>query len=177
MSTGVHPIAAAVANPELWPVLAAQIDQATGLPPTATPEALAEFIGGAIALLYEADASGEVGPLRDTFADPVVAQIHSNPQSLGGRRPDAASIEWVGSRLAAGHPVIRAHVSVTVQSGRVDRQFWDLLLGGGQATVAHSGCPTCGAPLAPGELVCSHCGSDVRATARPDVLVARLELY
>lgn len=180
MSTGLQTIDARIVNPELWSALEAQIAHATALPPAATPEALATLISGALALLYRADADGDADPLRGTFSDSVVAQVSHNPHSLLGARPTAASIEWVGARMAGEHPVVRAHVSIEVElpggAGSVQRQFWDLQLGG-QVTVAPPACPTCGAPLAAGEVVCNHCGTDVRESARPDVVVTRLELY
>ena len=54
--------------------------------------------------------------------------------------------------------------------------FWDLQVGG-RATVAPSVCPNCGAPIARGELICTHCQTDVRSVVDTALLVSRVELY
>jgi uncharacterized Zn finger protein (UPF0148 family) len=76
--------------------------------------------------------------------------------------------------------VLRVHLAIVAEydqgARRVVSQFWDLQLGA-QATVAQPSCPNCGAPLAQGELICAHCGTDVRSVVEVPLLVSRLELY
>jgi len=180
VSTTRQPIAARLGDPDDWPAIAGQLTRATGLPVAVDADALTAFVAGALALLYEADRSGDAGPLRGSFADPVVAQVQRNAHSLGGATPTGVTITLAASRVIDGHPVIRTHLAVAVHTPTglpaVQRQFWDLQLGG-QATVAAPACADCGAPLAPGELLCHHCGADARLLAHPPVLVARLEHY
>jgi zinc-ribbon domain len=117
--------------------------------------------------------------LRGTFGDPVVAQCGRNLGQCSGARPTSVAVHLVGSRLADGHPVVRAHLVIQVSgsdgSPGVTGQFRDLQLGGqvtGQPT-----CPNCGAPVGDGELICSHCHADVRSVIDAPIVVSRLELY
>ncbi len=173
-------VPASIDNPEDWDALAGQIVAATGMPPDFTPDTIAAMVGGAVPLLFEADAAGNPDLLRGTFSDPVVAQCARNAGECMGARPTSVTVHLVGSRIDDGHPVVRAHLVIAV--GRPDGtaggigQFWDLQLGG-QATVGQPECPNCGAPIATGELICSHCHMDVRSVVDVPIVVSRIELY
>ncbi len=180
MSATLQPVAATLGDPEDWPAIAGQLTRATGLPVVADTDALTAFVAGAVPLLYEADRARDGGPLRGSFADPVLAQVQRNAPALGGAVPTGVTITLAASRVIDGHAVIRVHLAIGVRTptgaSAVQRQFWDLQLGG-EATVAATTCSGCGAPLAAGELLCRHCGADARVLARPPVLVSRLEHY
>jgi hypothetical protein len=138
------------------------------------------MISSATALMYEAQSAGNAGLLRGTFVDAVVAQCQRNDTRLLSGKPESAVVHLVGGRVVNGDATLRVHVVIHGQdeSGqeRIDRQFWDLELGG-QVTVGQPTCPNCGAPIAAGELICEHCRTDVRTTAQVPLLVTRLELY
>ena len=174
------PISASIDNPGDWDTIAGQVTHETGLPLTAGPDELLAMVGSAIPLLVAAQAAGDASVLRGTFADPVVAQCQRNRAALLTGTPDTALVHLVGARTVGGRPVLRVHVVVHGADGTgtptVDRQFWDIQLGG-DVTMGQQVCPNCGAPVDPGELVCGHCRSDVRTTVEVPLLVTRLELY
>jgi ribosomal protein S27AE len=174
------PVPASIDNPGQWDTIAQQIALASGLPLTITPEVLLGMVGSAAPLIFEAQSAGDAGMLRGTFADPVVAQCQRNGVRLLSGEPVSAVVHLVGGRVADGHSVLRVHLAIEGQDAAgehtVDRQFWDLSLGG-QVTVGLHSCPNCGAPLAAGELVCGHCHTDVRKTVQVPLVVSRLELY
>lgn len=174
----VSPVPATLESPQEWPETAARIASLAGVPTTVTPEMLGEMIGSAVALLYAADGSRDMGLLRGTFADPVIAQCERNAGGLQGERPTSAVIRLVGVRTVDAHPTLRVHLSIGVTGGTqtVSGQVWDIEVGG-DATVGRPDCPNCGAPLPAGGLTCGHCGSDVRTVVNVPLLVSRLELY
>jgi hypothetical protein len=57
----------------------------------------------------------------------------------------------------------------------VRQHFWDVQIGGNTVVVGAPTCPTCGAPLAHGALVCSYCHTDTRSAAEKLFLVVKLE--
>ena len=176
----VTPVPASIDNPGDWETLAGQITAATGLPPTVTPDLITGMVRTAVPLLFAADAARNANLLRGTFADPVVVQCIVNLGGLMGAQPVAVGVHLVGARVTDGHPVVRVHL--TIQTRRADggsavqNQFWDLEVGG-QVTVAQPNCPNCGAPLGSGELVCSHCHTDVRSVVEVPLVVSHLGLY
>ncbi len=174
------PVATSIENASDWQAIAAQAQARAGAPTTVTPELLTGMIASAVPLLYEADARGDSGLLRGTFADAVIAQRGQNAGGLEGERPLGVTVRLVGVHGEGGHAVLRAHLAIRVADaagGEHPRsQFWDLQLGG-QALVGASSCPNCGAPVAPGHLICSHCQIDVRGTVEVPLVVSRLELY
>jgi hypothetical protein len=174
------PVPASIDNAEDWDAIMQGIARQTGLPPTVTPESVLGMVRGAVPLVFEAESSGNVNLLRGTFADPVVAQCRQNLGSLLRGRPEATVVHLVGGRVAGGNPVLRVHVLIQGRRSdgdqTLDRQFWDLQFGG-QVTVGQHDCPSCGAPIPPGELICEHCGTDVRSTVEVPLVVSRLELY
>ena len=174
----VSPIPASPENPQEWPEIAARIASLAGVPTTVTPDMLNAMVGSAVALLYAADASRDMGLLRGTFADPVIAQCERNAGCLQGERPTSAMIKLVGVRAVDAHPTLRVHLSIEVTGGTqsVRGQVWDIEVGA-SATVGRPNCPNCGAPLPTGTLTCGHCGSDVRTVVNVPLLVRRLELY
>jgi hypothetical protein len=176
----IAPIPSTIDNLDDWQVIAQQIATGSGLPTTITPEIVAEMIGGAVPLLFKADAAKDMNLLRGTFTDHVVAQCQLNAGSFLGEQPISAVVHLVGAHMEDGHPVLRAHVVIELQraeGGRtVNRQFWDLTLGA-QVTVGQRACPNCGAPVNDGELICSHCQTDVRTAVDVPAVVSRLELY
>jgi hypothetical protein len=174
------PVPASIDNPDDWQALAQQIATGTGMPTDFEPDTIVAMVAGAVPLLFEADATDNVDLLRGTFSDPVVAQCARNAGQCMGAKPTSVTVHLVGSRVDDGHPVVRAHLVIAV--GRPDGsaggigQFWDLQLGG-QVTVGQPECPNCGAPIAAGELICSHCHTDVRSVVDVPIVVSRIELY
>ena len=176
----IAPVPASIDNPADWDVITGQITRATGLPVTTSPETLLGMVSSAVPLVFEAQSTGNAGLLRGTFADSVVAQCQRNGTLMLSGRPGSTDVHLVGSRVMNGNPTLRLHLVIHGQdeSGRqtIDRHFWDLELGG-QVTVGQQSCPNCGAPIAPGELICGHCRTDVRTTVQVPLVVSRLELY
>jgi hypothetical protein len=174
------PVSASIDNVADWEEISERITSVAGLPTLVTPDLVAGVIGGALALLFGADAAKDMNRLRGTFADPVIAQCQRNAGELLPGRPVSAVVHLVGAHMADGHPVLRTHVSVQVQgaSGQemLTSQFWDLELGS-QVTVGQANCPNCGAPIATGELICGHCRTDVRSVVAVPLVVSRLEFY
>lgn len=173
-------IPATIENEAGWERIAQQITAEGGTPTTLTPATIAGMLACAVPLLFAADAARDMSPLRGTFADTVIAQCQRNAGSLEGGQPASVRAQLVGTHLAEGHPTLRAHLTIQLHGASdgqsASNQFWDLQLAA-QATVAQSGCPNCGAPLATGELICAHCGADVRTVVAVPLIVIRLEIY
>ncbi len=174
------PVPTTVDNPDVWDEITSEYSAAAGVAPAVPLDAVAAMVGSAVPLVFAADASGDAGLLRGTFADPVVAQCERFAGSLGGATPESATVHLVGAPVRNGQPRIRIHVLVAARSvggsESMTGEFWDLQLDG-SATVGALQCPSCGAPVAPGALVCSHCRTDVRSAVRVPLLVDRLERY
>jgi ribosomal protein S27AE len=174
------PVPASIDNPGDWDTIAKQITDETGLPFTVAPDAVVAMIGSAVPLLVAAQAAGDAGVLRGTFADPVVAQCQRGGVQLLAGSPDTTLVHLVGGRVVAGRAVLRVHLVMHGAGAEglptVDRQFWDIQVGG-DVTMGQRVCPNCGAPVDPGELVCGHCRTDVRVTVQVPLVVTRLELY
>jgi hypothetical protein len=176
----IAPVPVTVDNATDWDVLSSQIMVATGMAPLVTPEMIVRMIGSAVPLLFAADTARNLNLLRGTFSDPVVAQCTRNAGTLMGALPNAVEVHLAASRVVAGHPVVRAHLSIqaTEPNGNPIRsqQFWDLQFGA-KVTVSQPSCPNCGAPVNQGELICGHCHADVRSVVDVPIVVSRLELY
>jgi hypothetical protein len=174
------PITASIDNAGDWDAIAQEVTRVSGLPLPITPDSLLGMIRGAVGLAFAAQSAGNAGLLRGTFADPVVAQCQRNGVRLLSGTPESAVVHLVGGRVVGDHPTLRVHVVIEGQDDAgeptVDRHFWDLETGA-QVTLAAQTCPNCGAPLAPGELICGHCRADVRTTVEAPLVVSRLELY
>jgi hypothetical protein len=174
------PISVVVDNPNEWATITQEMASRAGAPPAVGLDLLTGVVASAAPLLFEADATRSPGLLRGTFTDPVIAQVQRNLGYLNGERPESAVVHLIGSPTGAGPAVIRIHVQVGVRSPEgasgVSRQFWDLTVGA-QVVVAQATCPNCGAPLAPGQLICDHCRADVRSVVQVPLAVSRLELY
>lgn len=176
----LDPVATSIENAGDWEAIAEQVEARAGVPTTVTPELLTAKIASAVPLLFEADASGERELLRGTFADAVIAQRAQNAGGLEGERPRAVTVRLVGVHMQGDRAVLRVHLAIDVANAagaeRARSQFWDLQLGA-QVTVGGATCPNCGAPVAPGHLICSHCQTDVRGTIEAPLVVSRLDLY
>ncbi len=176
----LSPIPASIDNAGDWEGLAGQIAGQAGLPTVVTPEVIIGMVGSAVPLLFEADGAKDANLLRGTFTDPVIAQCQRNAGSFLGAEPVSAVVHLVGARVADGHPRLRVHLAIQVQGPggghSVNNQFWDLELGA-EVTVGQPACPNCGAPIGRGELICSHCRTDVRSVVQVPLVVSRLELY
>lgn len=175
------PIPASIENANEWDAYARELSADTGLPTQLTPELVANVIGGAVPLLFAADASpGDMSSLRGTFSDQVIVQCRRNHGDLSGARPTSVSAQMTGTPHVDGHAVLRMHLTIRVvdSAGRegVTRHFWDLQLNT-QAIVGQAECPNCGAPVPKGELICEHCQADVRQLVATPLIVSRLELY
>jgi hypothetical protein len=177
---GVSPVETSIDNRGDWDVLAHQIALSSGIPTVVSPEMIVGMIGGAVPLLFAADAAGNPNLLRGTFADLVVAQCLRNAGELMRSQPASVVVHLVGARMVEGHPVVRAHLSIQAvdPDGNPStlNQFWDLQFGG-QVTVGQTTCPNCGAPIGTGELICGHCHTDVRSVVDVPIVVRRPELY
>jgi hypothetical protein len=176
----LSPLSASIDNVEDWEVVTQQITRSTGLPVGVTADAVLGLIRTAVPLMFEAQRAKNMNLLRGTFSAPVVAQCQRNAGCLLAGRPTSAVVHLVGGRADGGEAVLRAHVSIQGQAAdgtqTLDRQFWDLRLGA-QVTVAQPACPNCGAPIPGGELICGHCGTDVRSVVAVPMVVSRLDLY
>jgi hypothetical protein len=174
------PISVSIDNLDDWADIKKQIQAETGVPPAATTDDLVGLIGSAVPLLFEADLTHNADQLRGTFSDQVVAQCRRNAGGFYGDRPTSVVVHLVGAPKVGTQPVLRAHIQVktatTDGSVGANNQFWDFELGG-ESTVGQSNCPTCGAPLGKGELICNHCNTDVRSVVHVPLAVSRLELY
>jgi hypothetical protein len=176
----VTPVEATLDNAADWPQFAQQLESLAGEPPVLTPELLGGMLGSAVPLLFEADATANAELLRGTFSDAVIAQCMRNPGNLMGERPLSVTGHLVGAREQESHPLLRVHLSIAVKNADggegVNNQFWDLQLGA-QVTVGDATCPNCGGPIPQGQLICSHCGTDVRSVVQVPLVVSHLELY
>ncbi len=176
----IAPVPVSIDNSGEWETFAQQLSSEDGEPTVVTPDVLAGMIGSALPLLFAADRGRDMNVLRGTFSDPVIAQCERNAGCLGGGRPVSAVVHLVGTPIEEGHPGLRAHLAVAVQGAdgaeSASGQFWDLQLGA-QTTVGEPTCPNCGAPIAPGHLICEHCGTDVRSAISVPLIVGKLELY
>jgi hypothetical protein len=176
----VSPVEARLDNEADWPQFAQQIESVAGEPPAVTPELIVGMLGSAVPLLFESDATANAELLRGTFSDAVIAQCARNAGNLMGERPVSVAGHLVGAREQESHPVLRVHLSIPVKTAEgtdgVNNQFWDIQLGA-QVTVGQPTCPNCGGPIAQGQLICSHCGTDVRGVVQVPLVVSHLELY
>jgi hypothetical protein len=177
---GVQAIPVTISNPDEWDAISRQLGSETGLPTQLRPESIAAMLGGAVPLLFAADAAGDMNPLRGTFADPVIAQCQRNAGCLRSAVAESATFDLIGAPVVSGHPALRAHLTVAVRNAdgnaAAQRQSWDLEPNG-SATVGQATCPNCGAPIPDGALICGHCHSDVRHVVSAALIVSRLELY
>jgi hypothetical protein len=173
-------IAGSIDNREDWDAVTQPIKQASGLPMAVSPDELLTLIRSGVALMFEAQTSGNMNLLRGTFAAPVVGQCQANRNGLMSGRPRSVVVHLAAGRVVEGHGVVRVHLEIHGERpdghASLDRQFWDLQVGA-QVIVAQPACPTCGAPIAVGELICGHCRTDVRSVVEVPAAVCRLELY
>jgi hypothetical protein len=180
-STAPDPIPVTVSDPDRWTDVATQAAARTGLPLSVNLEFLEQFVATAVPAFFEADATGQFGRLRGVFADPVVAQCERNRGSLEGVRPTSVSVAVVGVPHDEPEPglPIRLKLSIAVTGPvptRSVEQFWDVITDQ-VATVAASLCPSCGAPVGPGELACEYCHASTAQSVQRPLLVWRLRLY
>jgi hypothetical protein len=177
---GLAPIPVTVENPEVWSELSTQLSAAEGMPTRLTLETLCGMVGSAVPLQFAADASGSADLLRGTFTDQVVAQAQRNIGRLREARPVSAEVRLVGVPIRDGRPELRIHITVASLAPDGDKvavgEFWDLS-SDNQATVSTARCPSCGAPLGLGQLICDHCHSDARTVVTVPLAVSRMELY
>ena len=176
----VAPIATTIENGDEFAAIAGELAKHAGLPTVITADALTAMLGGAIPLLFAADAAHDVNLLRGTFAEPVIAQCERNAGCLLGHRPLSASVRLIGAPIVDGHPALRAHVTVALEASDsepcAERQTWDLAPQA-KVMVGAPSCPNCGAPIADGALICEHCHTDVRSLVTVPLVVSRLEIY
>lgn len=181
-ATAPRPQAIAVSydNEAEWTGLAERLSQEGGAPTQLTADAVGQMLGGAVALLFAADAARDYDLLRGTFQDPVVAQCQRNAGCLEAQTPVSATVHLIGSPPNTGHPTLRTHLALRTtrtdgQEGHVG-QSWDLQCDA-MTTVGQASCPNCGAPIPGGALICGHCGHDVRSVVTAPLSVSRLEIY
>jgi hypothetical protein len=176
----ISTVPARIDNEECWEEIAKQIEAESGLPTQVTPQLVSGMISSVVPLLYQADAAKDMGLLRGTFTDALIAQRQRIAGCLQGARPILVVADLIGTHMDDGHPTIRAKLSIrlTNRDGgeSVANEFWDLRLGD-TATVSQANCPNCGAPMGQGELICGHCGTDARSVVTVPLVVSRLELY
>lgn len=173
-----------VTNPQAWEQIAHDIELRTGVPPAASLEEVAGVVSSAIALLYSADASGDMDVLRGVFSDPVVGQCERNRGCLQGAVPaPGGQLTLIGAPYRDnGEPVpgvrVRAEFPVTTQSGSAlpSGLFMDAEFGARVTMPAARTCSNCGAQLGSGELLCSHCGADMRTEVSTPLAISRLLL-
>ncbi|MGA2009149.1 MAG: hypothetical protein ABSH51_01255, partial [Solirubrobacteraceae bacterium] len=133
----------AVTNPHAWAQIAHEIETHTGVPLTATVAEVANLVSSAVALLYAADASGDMEVLRGVFCDAVVGQCELNRGCLEGTVPaPGGQLTLIGVPFRPnGDPIrgvrVRAEFPVTTLAGttRPSELFMDVEFGS-QVTVS-----------------------------------------
>lgn len=173
-----------VTNPEAWEQITHDIEMHTGVPPEATVEEIADLVSSAVALLYTADASGDMEALRGVFSDPVVGQCELNQGCLEKAVPaPGGQLTFIGEPyLPNGDPIrgvrVRAEFPVRTAAGTTHPGglFMDVEFGSHVTVSAAHSCTNCGAALGRGELLCSHCGADMRAEVSTQLAISRLQL-
>jgi len=184
VSETVRPSHIAVTNPQAWEQITHDIEMHTGVPPNATVEEVADLVSSAVALLYAADASGDMEVLRGVFCDPVVGQCERNRGCLQEAVPaPGGQLTLIGEPyLPNGDPIrgvrVRAEFRVTTPAGTTlpSGLFMDVEFGSHVTVSGAHNCTNCGAPLGPGEILCSHCGADMRAEVSTPLAISRLQL-
>jgi hypothetical protein len=174
----------AVTNPQAWEHITHDIEMHTGVPPNATVEEVADLVSSAVALLYAADASGDMEVLRGVFCDPVVGQCELNQGCLHDAVPAAGGqLTLIGEPYLpngdAIHAVkVRAEFPVTTPAGTTlpSWLFMDVEFGSHVTVSGAHSCTNCGAALERGEILCSHCGADMRAEVSTPLAISRLQL-
>jgi len=178
----VAPVAIAVANPAHWADVATAFERQTGVPLNVNVEYLEAFVATAVPALFLADATGQYGLLRGFMLDLVVAQCERNRGILEGASAQGVSLFVVGiphDEPEPGVPIrLKLGISATSRTGlsKAVEQFWDVSVNQ-TATISLVKCPDCGAPLAPGELVCHYCHVSTAQVVVHPLLVSRLRLY
>lgn len=176
------PVTVAVTNPDHWADIARDVESKTGVPLIVNVDYVQQFVAAAVPALFLADSTGQFGLLRGLLLDPVVAQCERNRGVLEGAAPQGVSLSLVGMPHdePAPSPPIRMKLSIALlaRSGesREAEQFWDVTVNQ-TATVAQPKCPSCGAPIAPGELACHYCHAITAQVVQRPLLVSRLRLF
>ncbi|MDA8355919.1 MAG: zinc ribbon domain-containing protein [Actinomycetota bacterium] len=174
------PIPVTVDNASDWGELSAQLSAAEGMPTGLNLETLCRFVGSAVPLQFAAEVSGSTDVLRGMFSDQMVVQAQRNIGRLQAAQPVSAAVRLVGAPIRDGRPELRIHVNVAAVAPDGNRlafgEFWDLI-SNTHATVSAGRCPSCGAPLETGQLICEHCHADARTVQSVPLLVTRMELY
>jgi hypothetical protein len=184
MRETVTPSPMTVTNPQAWEQITHDIEMHTGVPPNATLEEVADLVSSAVALLYAADASGKMDLLRGVFCDPVVGQCERNRGCLDDAVPGpGGQLTLIGEPyLSNGDPIrglrVRAEFPITTPAGPTfpSALFMDLEFGTRVTVSEANNCTNCGAPLGRGEILCSHCGADMRAEVSTPLAISRLQL-
>jgi len=176
----LSPVSVSIDNPEEWASIMDQMSADNGAPSVLTPELLTDTVGSAVPMLFDADVSGNMDPLRGIFADQVIAQCQHHSGCLNGDAPTSSVLHLVGTPMHEGRPALRVHLLIKTRgrdgSEGVNSQFWDFAVGA-QVVVGQSTCPNCGAPLGDGQLICDHCHANVGRAVDAPLIVTRLELY
>jgi hypothetical protein len=157
----------------------------TGVPPNATVEEVAGIVSSAVALLYAADAAGDMEVLRGVFCDPVVGQCERNRGCLEGAVPaPGGQLTLIGAPYAAnGDPIcgvrVRAEFPVTTPAGTTlpSVLFMDVQFDSRVTLSAAHNCSNCGEPLGRGEILCSHCGADIRTEVSTPLAISCMQLF
>lgn len=176
----LSPVPTTVDEPGDWADIAGRLAPGPGDHPPVTLDAVVAFLASAVPLLFEFEASGDTGLLQGVFAGSVIDQCQRTRGAMAGERPVTTRVHLVGIPPHAVTPALRVHLAVAVRSpdggAGTASMFWDLQPDA-QVTVGRSTCPSCGAPLGQGWLVCDHCGVDVRDTVTAPFVVSRIEMY
>ena len=179
-AAGLSAIPIEVENPDEWSEIYRELSAMHGVPPALTLDAVTALVASAVPILFHADATHSVDVMRGTFSNQVIAQCGAHLGCLLGVTPTSALLRLIGAPARRVPPVLRVRIiarTIAPQGHDVKiSQFWDIEFDS-ETTVSMGTCPNCGAPLAAGQLVCSHCHSDARAKVEVPLLVNRLQIY
>jgi hypothetical protein len=173
VSTPISHVEVTCANPDMWEEL------------TITPslEELGNFLGGAVALWFLADAAGASGTqaLLGTFDKLLISRLARVNGQLQEVVPVAATMTLVSVATIEQDPTIRVRLHVVPTTPPSDlsvlEQFWDVLIDTKNAATAPTLCPNCGGPVAAGDLFCRHCRADLRPSSPSALLVTRITAF
>ncbi|MEQ1503814.1 MAG: zinc ribbon domain-containing protein, partial [Myxococcota bacterium] len=133
----------------------------------ASPDALGAFLGDVVADRDTLSAEDVYLRFRSEIERAVTDALRARPGSSGGG--DLAAAEKTARDALRARFAARTGLGFDlVLAPRHTVHRMDLVLGGGEATVA--ACPSCKAPIGAGQKFCTRCGATQPASAVPDGL-------
>ena len=142
---------------------------------------LGEVVGSVVESVIAGPSwfSGTGGAFGQALGGPAYPAIPEQP--LGTTHVQKVTETVLAANAApelAGTP-LRIRLNIPTESpvgDGVSQQFWDLATNR-PVVVAEATCPSCGAPLQPGQKACDYCHAGTTRMIQVPMLVARLRLY